>query len=111
MREDRQPPKVTDSLQDNDHLELANIQLEVLHTPGHSIGSICLYAARDDVLFSGDTLFCGTTGRTDLPTGDPLAMHQSLVRLSQLPDAVTVYPGHDWTTTIGEERQRALVEY
>ncbi|MDR2107999.1 MAG: MBL fold metallo-hydrolase [Coriobacteriales bacterium] len=110
-RESRQPPKVDVLLHDRDRIELADIAFEVLHTPGHSVGSICLYVAAAEALFSGDTLFYGTTGRTDLPTGDAAAMHDSLVRLSALPDCVRVYPGHDQSTTIAAERHRALIEY
>lgn len=80
------------------------IRLRVLHTPGHTEGSVCLLAADDGVLFSGDTLFAGGWGRVDLPGGDPAAMAASLGRLSELEDAVGVFPGHGGATTIGRER-------
>ncbi|MDR3307287.1 MAG: MBL fold metallo-hydrolase [Coriobacteriales bacterium] len=98
-------------LDEGDTVTCDTLTLTVLHTPGHTIGSMCLYSAPDKLLFSGDTIFRGTTGRTDLPTGSPSEMAQSLIKLSALPDDVTVYPGHDAPTTIAFERTRALVEY
>jgi hydroxyacylglutathione hydrolase len=80
------------------------IELEVLHTPGHTEGSVCLLGADDGLLFSGDTLFAGGWGRVDLPGGDPAAMVESLGRLLTLDDHVRVYPGHGGETTIGRER-------
>jgi glyoxylase-like metal-dependent hydrolase (beta-lactamase superfamily II) len=78
------------------------VALTVLHTPGHSPGSLCLSGG--EVLFSGDALFAGSIGRMDLPGGDEEQMMASLARLMELPDATTVYPGHGPPTTIGEER-------
>lgn len=75
--------------------------LSVLHTPGHSPGSICLLG--DGMLFSGDCLFAGGIGRVDLPGGDERAMMNSLARLTQLDPAAAVYPGHGPATTIGDE--------
>ena len=80
------------------------IRLRVLHTPGHTEGSVCLLAADDGRLFSGDTLFAGGWGRVDLPGGDPGAMVASLGRLIELEDTVGVFPGHGGATTIGRER-------
>ena len=80
------------------------IRLRVLHTPGHTEGSVCLLAADEGRLFSGDTLFAGGWGRVDLPGGDPGAMAASLGRLLELEDAVGVFPGHGGATTIGRER-------
>ncbi len=80
------------------------IRLRVLHTPGHTEGSVCLLAADDGRLFSGDTLFAGGWGRVDLPGGDPAAMVASLGRLIELEDVVGVFPGHGGATTIGRER-------
>jgi len=84
------------------HLNGTGIRFTVLHTPGHSPGSICLLG--EDVLFSGDTLFAGGIGRVDLPGGNPRAMMASLTRLVELDSELTVYPGHGPATTIGEER-------
>jgi glyoxylase-like metal-dependent hydrolase (beta-lactamase superfamily II) len=77
----------------------------VLHTPGHTQGSVCFYA--NGVLFAGDTLFAGSIGRTDLPGGDYDQEMASIVeRLLELPDDTIVLPGHMDQTTIGHERQR-----
>jgi len=80
------------------------IRLRVLHTPGHTAGSVSLLAADDGLLFSGDTLFAGSFGRVDLPGGDAAAMVDSLDRLRTLADDVTVLPGHGPSTTLGRER-------
>ena len=84
-------------------LEVGDLQIEVIHTPGHSPGSVCFYVAQDSAVITGDTLFAGSIGRTDLPSSDPAAMEQSLRRLVQLPEETTVYPGHGPATTIGRE--------
>lgn len=80
------------------------LRLEVLHTPGHTEGSVCLYDRDWGSLFSGDTLFAGGWGRVDLPGGDPDAMVASLARLTDLEDTVKVFPGHGDATTIARER-------
>ena len=80
------------------------IRLEVLHTPGHTEGSVCLYARDEGLVFSGDTLFAAGWGRTDLPGGSEEAMVESLARLADLEDVVRVLPGHGPATTIGRER-------
>ncbi len=81
-----------------------SIGLQVLHTPGHTEGSVCLLAADDGRLFSGDTLFAGGWGRVDLPGGDPASMVESLGRLATLDGPTRVLPGHGRATTIGQER-------
>jgi hydroxyacylglutathione hydrolase len=91
-------------LAEGGEVRFGTIRLRVLHTPGHTEGSVCLLAADDGRLFSGDTLFAGGWGRVDLPGGDPAAMATSLARLSELEDAVGVFPGHGGATTIGRER-------
>jgi glyoxylase-like metal-dependent hydrolase (beta-lactamase superfamily II) len=79
---------------------------EVLETPGHSQGSICLYFAPKSLLLAGDTLFAGGIGRTDLPGGDSGQIMRSIEgTLMQLPDSTIVVPGHGPETTIGEERE------
>jgi glyoxylase-like metal-dependent hydrolase (beta-lactamase superfamily II) len=75
----------------------------VLHTPGHSAGSICLFSPSDLILLSGDTLFRDGMGRTDGPDSDYRALRESLQRLSTLPPETKVYPGHGEATTIGRE--------
>lgn len=93
-------------LEDGRIVEEAGLRLSVLHTPGHTPGGICLYAERDGVLFSGDTLFAGSIGRTDFPGG---SMEQLLAgirdKLLVLPDPTVVHPGHGGRTTIGREKR------
>ena len=99
------PPSVPAvELAEGGEIRYGSVRLAVLHTPGHTEGSVCLVASEDGVLFSGDTLFAGSFGRVDLPGGDPAAMVESLARLGTLDDAVTVLPGHGPATTIGRER-------
>lgn len=82
-------------------------QASVLHTPGHTEGSICLYFPAEKKLIAGDTLFAGSIGRTDLPGGSTQKIMQSLQgTVLALPDETLVVPGHGPLTTIGEERQR-----
>jgi hydroxyacylglutathione hydrolase len=80
-----------------------SVRLKVIHTPGHTEGSICLIDESRNQLFSGDTLFAGSYGRTDGFGSDPAEMVVSLKRLSELPPATEVYPGHGLFTTIGAE--------
>ena len=85
-------------------IRFGDIRLDVLHTPGHTEGSICLVDRGSGILFSGDTLFTGGWGRVDFPGGDAGAMVESLGRLATLPDGLRVLPGHGRATTIGAER-------
>jgi hydroxyacylglutathione hydrolase len=99
------PPSVAAvELAEGGEVRFGSIRLHVLHTPGHTEGSVCLEAAEDGLLFSGDTLFAGSFGRVDLPGGSAEQMVESLTRLRSLADAVTVLPGHGPATTIGRER-------
>jgi hydroxyacylglutathione hydrolase len=82
---------------------LRDIELRAIHTPGHTEGSTCFYLPKDGVLFSGDLLFAGNVGRTDLPGGDTQQMEASLARVATLPPATRVFPGHGPATTIGDE--------
>ena len=96
------------ALDDGARLGLGSLELEVLHTPGHTRDSVCFLAGRR--LFTGDTLFVGECGRTDLPGGDAGVMYESLFnRILKLPDDFEIYPGHDYgprpTSTIGQERR------
>ena len=77
--------------------------LKVIETPGHSRGSVCFYEEEEGVLFSGDTLFQSSIGRTDLDGGSMMMIIQSLRMLCQLPDSTVVYPGHGLPTTMGDE--------
>lgn len=90
-------------LHDGDSVQVEGIVLRVLHTPGHSPGSITLVG--NDVVFTGDTLFTGSIGRYDLPGGSLKEIKKSLKKLMILPDHMKVYPGHGPTSTIGEERK------
>jgi hydroxyacylglutathione hydrolase len=85
-------------------VRFGELRLRVLHTPGHTEGSVCLLAEDDGLLYSGDTLFASGWGRVDLPGGDPEAMVGSIGRLADLDDRVAVFPGHGGATTIGRER-------
>jgi glyoxylase-like metal-dependent hydrolase (beta-lactamase superfamily II) len=79
----------------------------VIHTPGHTTGGICLYFDKEKVLFSGDTLFYGSIGRTDLPGGSHKQLIQGILnKLMILEDQVAVYPGHGASSSIGFERKR-----
>jgi hydroxyacylglutathione hydrolase len=85
---------------------IANHKAQVLHTPGHTQGSICLHFAPEKILFAGDTLFAGSIGRTDLPGGNGKQILRSIHdRLMPLADETRVIPGHGAETTIGEERE------
>jgi glyoxylase-like metal-dependent hydrolase (beta-lactamase superfamily II) len=94
-------------LNDGDEIKFGSQLLKVIYTPGHSSGSISLYTPGH--LFSGDTLFLGTCGRTDLPGSSERAMVDSLNRLAQLPDETIVHPGHGQETTIGAEKGSGLL--
>ena len=85
-------------------IRFGEIRLQVLHTPGHTPGSVCLQATDEGLLFSGDTLFAGGWGRVDLPGGSAEAIVASLGRLAELEPIVAVLPGHGPATTIGRER-------
>lgn len=97
----------THRLKDGDKICLGGdgeeLVLTVLHTPGHTPGSSCFHWEEGGILFSGDTLFQGTMGRVDFPKGDPAAMARSLNRLATLPAETKVFPGHGFSTTVGEE--------
>ena len=88
---------------EGDRLLLAGLKIKVMHTPGHTVGSVCLQC--EDVLFSGDTLFAGAIGRTDFPGSDHGKMLQSLTRLAGLKENYRVLPGHAEETTLDEERR------
>jgi hydroxyacylglutathione hydrolase len=98
------PPADT-RLEEGQVLTLGKVKLKVLHTPGHSPGSICLYNEEEGVLFDGDVLFNMGMGRYDLPGGNYNVLMQSIQRLLTLPDETIVYPGHGPATTIGHERR------
>ena len=89
---------------EEDLIHVGNIEFKVIHTPGHTKGGTCLYCEKEKLLFSGDTLFRGTWGRTDLPTSNFSDIINSITnKLAILPDDTIVYPGHGRTTRIKEE--------
>lgn len=93
-------------LKDQEELELAGFHIKVLHTPGHTKGGICYYLPQELVMFSGDTLFRESVGRTDFPTGSASVLRDSVKRLlTSLPENTIVYPGHDMKTDIAHERR------
>lgn len=90
---------------DDTVLDIAGLKIQVLHTPGHTIGGVCYYLQDEKILFSGDTLFRESVGRTDFPKGSASTLIRGIEeKLMPLPDDVVVYPGHNDTTTIGHER-------
>jgi len=103
------PPSVPAvELAEGGAIRFGSLHLEVLHTPGHTEGSVCLLAPDDGLLFSGDTLFAGGWGRVDLPGGSPEQMADSIARLGRLEPGMQVRPGHGPSTTI--EREAAWIE-
>jgi hydroxyacylglutathione hydrolase len=100
------------TVKDGDIIKVGSVKLKVIHTPGHSKDSMCLIL--DDSVFTGDTLFVGNCGRTDLPGSDPEQMYHSLFdRLAKLGDKLLIYPGHNYgpapTSTIGQEKKTNYV--
>ncbi len=97
----------TNFVEDGDVIFLGDgdeaVAMQVIHTPGHTPGSVCFYRKEQDLLFSGDTLFKEARGRTDFPKGNRNDLEQSLKKLSHLPENTAVYPGHGFSTTIGNE--------
>jgi len=96
-------PPADKFLEDGQEFKLGDLSFKIIHTPGHSPGGVCLL--HDKILFCGDTLFCESIGRTDLPGGDFNALEQSIRnRIYTLDDDVTVYPGHGPATLVGFEK-------
>lgn len=107
------------AVKDKDTVRIGDMALKAIATPGHTPGSMCYFIDAErtsriecpNVLISGDTLFCGSIGRTDFEGGDERAMRASLRRLSQLPDDTLVLPGHNSLTTIGDEQRRVFAYF
>jgi hydroxyacylglutathione hydrolase len=94
------------SMADGDLLRAGKLEANVMHTPGHTEGSVCLYFPAEKLLIAGDTLFARSIGRTDLPGGSyEKIIHSLQDRVMTLPDETVVIPGHGQRTTIGEERE------
>ena len=100
-------PEADVFISDEENLQLGEITFDVIHTPGHTPGGICLHAQGN--LFTGDTLFVGDSGRTDLPGGDRPTLGKSIRRLMELPDHTNIWPGHNYgptpSSTIGWEKR------
>ena len=95
-----------DVIHDGDVLHLIGEDFRVIHTPGHTQGGVCYYVEKEGVLFSGDTVFYGSVGRTDFPGGSTADIVRSLHKLvDSLPEETEVFPGHDASTTIGYEKR------
>ncbi len=99
-------PAVGKWLHDGDQISVGNMTLRVIHVPGHSEGGLAFYDETDSCIFTGDTLFEGSMGRTDLKGGSFEKIVQSLHKLSTIPDNTIVYPGHGNSTTIKAEKQQ-----
>lgn len=93
-------------LSDEDEVNVGRYTFKVIHTPFHTRGSVCFLEEKEKVLFSGDTLFHLTIGRSDLPTGSSRTIESSLRKLVKLPDEVKVYPGHGPSSTMGVEKTK-----
>jgi len=105
FRGDTSPPADV-LLKDGDKIEVGDICLEVIHTPGHTPGGICLFVRDENVLFSGDTIMSGSIGRTDLVGGSYEDIIKSIkTRLLGLDDSVKIFPGHGGSSTIGNEKK------
>ena len=100
---DKQYPEVTQFVADGDELTFGTHTIKVIHTPGHSRGSVCFYISDENILLTGDTLFNRSIGRTDLPGGSMMQIIQSLRLLAQMPDETIILPGHGGHSTMGDE--------
>lgn len=98
------PPPTLD-LEDGLVLKTGALHIEVIHTPGHTPGSVCFYIPQDGALITGDTLFAGSVGRADLPGGNARELAQSLRRLLAFPETTRIYPGHGPSSTLAQEKR------
>ena len=98
--------KANKTLKDNDVLELAGMTKKVLYTPGHTGGGVCYYLEAENVLFSGDTVFCQSVGRSDLPTGNGRVLQESIrKKIVPLPEDMQIFPGHGDSTILSYEKK------
>lgn len=96
---------IDEKLEDHDIIQIGESKLEVIASPGHTLGGIALYCKQDKILFTGDTIFQGSVGRTDLPGGNHTQLIRSIKsRILSLPDDVRIFPGHGPSTTIAYEK-------
>lgn len=105
------PAQVNRFLNNKTILKIGQIKLQIIETPGHTPGSICLWCQKENLLFSGDTLFAKGVGRTDLSGGSQKELTKSLKKLFSLPDKTKVFPGHGPKTTISQERKNLPASY
>ncbi len=101
------PPQNRKEITPQDKITFGKCKLEIIHTPGHSPGSICLYSPKEKVLFTGDTLFAQGIGRTDFPYGSSKDLSSSLKKLNKLPADTKIYPGHGPSSLLGKSIQTA----
>lgn len=94
----------THLMKEGEVIEVGELRLEVIHTPGHCRGAVCFWERKENLLISGDTLFRGTMGALHLPTAEPEKMGRSMQKLATLPPETRVIPGHGGETTIGREQ-------
>ncbi len=98
------PPVTPDILlEEGMEIKIGMLNFRVIHTPGHSVGSVCFYEPNHQIVLTGDTLFKGTIGNLSFPTSQPFLMESSLAKLGRLPVKTRVFPGHGPSTTIGAE--------
>ncbi len=97
-------------MEENFEINVGRATLKVLHTPGHTKGSCCIYDEENGLIFTGDTLFRGNVGKTNLPTGNNFYLFKSVIeKLFTLPEETVIYPGHYEKSTIGEEKENNLL--
>jgi len=100
------PPKISRCFKKNEKIRFGNHLLKVISTPGHTPGSVCFYLEKEQILFSGDTIFArGGYGRTDLAGGDATKMIKSIKTILQLPEKTIIYPGHGEASTVEREKR------
>lgn len=100
------PPRRADGfVDDGQKLKIGSIELEVIHTPGHSPGHVMYYFPREKALIGGDLIICGAVGRTDFEDSDPAELNKSIRRVMKLSDDTRLLPGHCESSTLGEERE------
>lgn len=98
-------PHIDQIIKNNAKFNLGKIKLEAIHTPGHTPGSICLYAKNEGIIFTGDTIFAnGNYGRTDLPGGDSKLLKDSILKILSLPDKTEILSGHGEKTSVAKEK-------
>ena len=97
------------TVSDGDTIQLIGLDIKCIEVPGHTKGGMCYYFEENKMIFDGDTLFCGSIGRSDFPTGDGEALLKGISdRIFSLPDETVVYPGHNMRTTVGREKQENM---